>query len=67
MQKHGLNPSYWGCLSSKKKKALKPGKWLELDNTDDPDLQSHFPSTLKGVQHDHQVYKLDQICIKKGV
>lgn len=45
---------------------LKSGKWLELDSTDDPDLQSHFPSTSKGIQHDHQVYKLDQICIKQG-
>lgn len=28
--------------------SLKSGKWLELDSTDDPDLQSHFPSTSKG-------------------
>lgn len=34
---------------------LKSGKRLELDSTDDPDLQSHFPSASKGIQHDHQV------------
>lgn len=34
---------------------LKSGKRLELDSTDDPDLQSPFPSASKGIQHDHQV------------
>lgn len=46
---------------------LKSGKWLELGSTDDPDLQGHFPSTSKGIQHDPQEYKVDQICTRQGV